>query len=44
MGIFNEILSSFKYINASFDDGDNLSKFIGMLKSFNKEDIKLEFK
>jgi len=32
MGIFIEILNSFKSVNASFDDGDNLSKFFGLIK------------
>jgi hypothetical protein len=31
MGEFNSILASFKDINASFNDDDNLSKFIGYL-------------
>ena len=37
MGEFNSILANFKVLNASFDDGDNLSKFIGCLKKFNND-------
>lgn len=36
MGNFIEIFTSFNQINAGFDDGDNLSKFFGLIKQFNK--------
>ena len=36
MGNFIDIFTSFKNINAGFDDGDNLSKFFGLIKQFNK--------
>ena len=32
MGNFIEIFTSFNQINAGFDDGDNLSKFFGLIK------------
>jgi hypothetical protein len=35
MGKFIEILGTFELLNASFDDGDNLSKFFGLLQKFN---------
>ena len=37
IGEFNSILANIKVVNASFDDGDNLSKFIGCLKKFNND-------
>lgn len=36
MGNFIEISDSFMSMNEEFDDGDNLSKFFGLLKKFNK--------
>jgi hypothetical protein len=36
MGNFIEISESAKSMNEEFDDGDNLSKFFGLLKKFNK--------
>jgi hypothetical protein len=36
MGNFSEILVSFNSFNASFDDGDNLTKFFGTIIKFNK--------
>ena len=35
MGIFISILATYKVLDAELDDGDNLSKFFGMLKKFN---------
>ena len=36
MGNFITIIQSIQTFNSSFDDGDNLSKFFGMLVQFNK--------
>lgn len=36
MGNFIEISDAFMSMNEEFDDGDNLSKFFGLLKKFNK--------
>lgn len=36
MGNFIEILDTFKSINAEVEHGDNLSKFFGLIKQFNK--------
>ena len=36
MGNFIDILDTFKSINAQMEDGDNLSKFFGLIKQFNK--------
>jgi hypothetical protein len=45
MGNFIEISDSFLSMNQEFDDGDNLSKFFGLLKKFNKgQSIQLEMK
>ena len=45
MGKFIEILGTFELLNASFDDGDNLSKFFGLLQKFNYgKPINLELK
>jgi len=45
MGIFIEMLDSFSNLYADLDDGDNLTKFFGMLKHFNNEvDINLNLK
>jgi len=35
MGKFIEILDVFKSLNDSLDDGDNLGKFIGILRKYN---------
>lgn len=35
MSIFIEILDQYKNLNADLDDGDNLSKFFGLLRRFN---------
>jgi len=35
MGIFIGILGTYETLNAELDDGDNLSRFFGMLKHFN---------
>lgn len=35
MGNFIDILSSFQTLLAGLDDGDNLSRFFGILKKFN---------
>jgi len=45
MGNFIEISDSFLKMNEEFDDGDNLSKFFGLIKQFNKgQDIKIALK
>lgn len=45
MGNFISILDSFKDFNAELDDGDNLSKFLGTIKKFNRnEPIDIELK
>jgi hypothetical protein len=36
MGNFIQIIDSLKKQNATFDDGDNLSKFFGLLHNFNQ--------
>jgi len=36
MGNFISILDTFKSINAEMEDGDNLSRFFGLMKQFNK--------
>jgi len=36
MGNFIEILDTFKSINSEMEDGDNLSRFFGLIKQFNK--------
>ncbi len=35
MGIFIEILDQYRKMNEDLDDGDNLSKFFGLLRRFN---------
>jgi hypothetical protein len=35
MGKFIGILGTFDQLNESFDDGDNLSKFFGLMQKFN---------
>lgn len=37
MGIFIEILDQISQFNEGLDDGDNLSKFFGILRKFNEE-------
>lgn len=45
MGNFIEILDQSKTIGRGFDDGDNLSKFFGLIKQFNKgQDIDIRMK
>jgi len=45
MGIFIEILNQYKDLNADLDDGDNLSKFFGLLRRFNDNvPIKVQLK
>lgn len=45
MGNFIEILDIYKALDDDLDDGDNLSKFFGLIKKFNGHvDIKLELK
>ncbi len=36
MGIFIGILSQYNTLNAEINDGDNLARFFGLLKQFNK--------
>jgi hypothetical protein len=35
MGNFIQILNQIKCLNSTFDDGDNLSKFFGLIKNYN---------
>ena len=35
MGIFIEIVNTFKEISADFTEGDELAKFFGLIKRFN---------
>jgi hypothetical protein len=45
MGNFVEMLKSYEIMNSDIDDGDNLSKFFGLIKKYNKgKDIKPELK
>ena len=45
MGKFIEILDVFKSLNDSLDDGDNLGKFMGILRKYNhNRPIDPEFK
>lgn len=45
MGNFIEMLDSYHVMNGDFDDGDNLSKFFGMMKRYNRDkDIKQDLK
>lgn len=45
MGNFIDIFDSFLRMNQEFDDGDNLSKFFGLIKQFNKgQSIKNDMK
>jgi hypothetical protein len=45
MGIFIGILEQYKNLNADLDDGDNLSKFFGLLRRFNDNvPIKVQLK
>ena len=37
MGIFISILGSYQSLNAELDDGDNLSRFFGMMTNFNNK-------
>ena len=38
MANFIDILTALQHFNEGFDDGDNLSKFFGTIKKFNKND------
>lgn len=45
MGNFVDMIKSYEIMNSDIDDGDNLSKFFGLMKKFNKgkdinEDVK----
>ena len=47
MGNFIEILGKYSDLNSTFDDGDNLAKFFGLLVRFNRgkminHDLKLK--
>lgn len=45
MSIFIEILDQYKNLNADLDEGDDLSKFFGLLRRFNDNvPIKLQLK
>lgn len=45
MSIFIEILDQYKNLNADLDEGDNLSKFFGLLRRFNDNvPIKIQLK
>ena len=45
MGIFIEILDKYQHLNADLDEGDELSKFFGLIKRFNNDiPIKLDLK
>ena len=37
MGIFIAILEEYQNLNADFDEGDNLAKFFGTIRVFNKK-------
>ena len=37
MGIFIDMLDSFKMANAELDEGDELSRFFGLLRKFNNK-------
>lgn len=45
LGAYITILSSITRLNADFDDGDNLSKWLGLIKRFNNgREISIEYK
>ena len=45
MGNFVDMIKSYEIMNGDIDDGDNLSKFFGMMKKYNKgKDINDELK
>jgi hypothetical protein len=45
MGNFVEMIQSYEIMNGNIDDGDNLSKFFGLMKKYNKgRDINDELK
>ncbi len=45
MGDFIQILDQFQMINAELDEGDKLSKFLGLMKRFNAgKDLSEKFK
>lgn len=37
MGNFIEILDKYHNLNAELDDGDNLNKFLGVMRKFNAD-------
>lgn len=45
MGNFVDMIKSYEIMNSDIDDGDNLSKFLGLMKKFNKgKDINEDLK
>ena len=45
MGVYITILNSITRLNADFDDGDNLSKWLGLIKRFNNgREVSVEYK
>lgn len=45
MGNFVEMIQSYEIMNGDIDDGNNLSKFFGLMKRYNKgKDINVELK
>lgn len=45
MGNFVDMIKSYEIMNGDIDDGDNLSKFFGLMKKFNKgKDINQDLK
>ena len=45
MGNFKEVLEKFQQLNEDLDDGDNLTKFFGLLQRFNgNKSINLELR
>ena len=45
MGNFVDMIKNYEIMNSDIDDGDNLSKFFGMMKRFNKgKDLNSELK
>ena len=45
MGNFVDMIQSYEIMNGDIDDGDNLSKFFGLMKKYNKgQDINDELK
>jgi hypothetical protein len=45
MGNFVDMIKSYEIMNGDIDDGDNLSKFFGLMKKYNKgKEFKQEIK